>query len=158
MPLNQAKKICSLLLKNLSFKGNYQTDVSIVQTKRHSSEFIVASVGDLSGMAGLEELDANGYRYQSGNPYLLRDELHIDNRTYLELLEKGYSHFVGDEFLLKNNSDYDLLINPRYFHSNRALLLNKPAYGLLERAGKIDYALLNGKLINLSKSKDRSHD
>ena len=158
LPFNQEKKVCSLLINNLRFSGNYQADVSIVQTRRHSAEFIINSVGDLSGVAGLETLDATGYRYQSGNPYLLRDELVIDNRSYLTLLEKGYSHFVGDEFLLVNNSDYDLLINPRFFHTNRALILNTPAYGLLEREGKIDFALLNGKLINISKSKDPSHD
>jgi hypothetical protein len=158
LPFNQEKKVCSLLINNLRFSGSYLADVSIVQTRRHSSEFVIDSVGDLSGMAGLETLDASGYRYQSGNPYLLRDELVIDNRSYLALLEKGYSHFVGDEFLLVNNSDYDLLINPRFFHTNRALILNTPAYGLLERNGKIDFALLNGKLINISKSKDPNHD
>jgi hypothetical protein len=158
LPFNQEKNVCSLLVKNLHFSGGYQADVSIVQTRRHSAEFVIDLVGDLSGMAGLETLDASGYRYQSGNPYLLREELVIDNRIYLGLLEKGYSHFVGDDFLLINNSDYDLLINPRFFHTNRALILNTPAYGLLEREGKIGFALLNGKLINIGKSKDPSHD
>ncbi|GBL03916.1 M14 family zinc carboxypeptidase [Glaciecola sp. KUL10] len=158
LPFNQARKICSLLIKNLNFCSNYQADVSIVQTRRHSADFVIESVGDLSVMAGLEELNANGYRYQSGTPFLLREELVLDNASYLSLLDEGYSHFVGDEFLLINNSDYDILINPRFFHSNRALLLNTPAYGLLEKEGKIDFALLNGKLVNLNKSKDPKHD
>jgi len=150
IPENKKDRLCSLLIKNVSFaNGAYEADVSVIQTARYSNMFVVNEIGDLSVLGALAYFDASSFSYQSGNPYILRNKLVLNSVLYLGLLSQGYSHFVGDESLLIVQTDYDVLLNPRFYHSNRALRLSAPAFGLFEQSGQIKHALLNGKILSL---------
>lgn len=150
LPFNKENKMCWLKLKSLSFaNASYKADVSITQTSRTSGIFNIKAVGDLSGIEGLNSFEGSAYHYRAGTPYLLRKKLSLTQGEYEQLLTLGYSHFVGDPTLIHNTSKYPILSNPKYFHSDNALSLEQPAYGLLIKDNVIHYALLNGSLVDL---------
>ena len=143
---------------------DYLLDIGInhleVEDKDHETFYNVGRIvekGDLSTFYGYETLDATGYRLIEGKVY--QETLHTMNdleaMDIYELLKSGYTYVRLDQFSQEDN-DVSVPINilgkdqkaPGFF----ANIGNNPNF-VLQKDGKVDYAVVNGYLINL-KTKD----
>ncbi|MFQ3248766.1 MAG: hypothetical protein ACI9O6_000568 [Glaciecola sp.] len=150
IPENQEYKLCDILIKNVGFaEGSYTADIAIRKNSRFKNAFVVAEIGDLHEQFGLRTIDASGYIYNSGRPYLLDEKLHLNDESYLSLLKQGFSHFVGDPALLANQTDYITIDNPKFWHDDQRMLLGIVPAGFLIKDGKLKYAIIESDVIPL---------
>jgi hypothetical protein len=157
------RKLFDLKLENLNYplRGrNYQLDVGFhyqeIDLPGHSDFYFrgqVVDQGDLSTYYGYETLDASRYTLQQGKvyPQVLPDLASLEQLNIRLLLQQGYTHFrvvdrpdgatklpwpvvvAGPEFELKPLQDGVL-----------------PSSFLLVNEGQIDYAIINGFLLDLN--------
>jgi hypothetical protein len=150
IPKNQEFKLCDILIKKVGFAGgDYTADIAIRKTSRFKNIFLLADIGDLHEQYGLRTIDASGYIYDSGRPYLLEEKLCLSNESYFELLKQGFSHFVGDPALLTNQSDYTTINNPKFWHDDQRMLRGIVPAGFLSKNGKLKYAIVESDVIPL---------
>lgn len=150
IPENQENNVCDILLRQISFAGNtYTTDIAIRKASRFQDRFLVHEIGDLHQMYGIQTIEPDEYSYAPGIPYLLKKEIQLSNESYIELLNNGYSHFVGDANLITNNSDYETILNPTFWHDDQKLTKGIIAAGFLCKNQKRTLAILNGQIISL---------
>jgi hypothetical protein len=144
------KELCDLLIKDLGFAGNsYTTDIAIRKQSRFSSLTLVADIGDLHQQHGLNTFQGLGYTYDPGQSYLLNKELYLSNESYIELLKKGFSHFVGNINLIKNHSDYTVIENPKYWHDDKKMMKGLTPAGFLCKEGERKFAFVMGEILPL---------
>jgi len=150
IPENQENKLCDLLIKDLGFAGNsYTTDIAIRKQSRFSPLTLVADIGDLHQQYGLNTFQGLGYTYDPGQSYLLSEELYLTNESYIELLKKGYSHFVGNINLIENHSDYIVIENPKYWHDDKKMMKGVTPAGFLCKEGERIFAFVMGEILSL---------
>jgi hypothetical protein len=150
IPENQEYKLCDLLIKGLGFAGNsYTSDIAIRKKSRFKPFAIVADIGDLHEQHGLITIEALGYTYDPGRSYLLHEELYLSNESYIHILKKGFSHFVGDIDLITNESDYRVIENPKYWHDDKKMLKGVIPAGFLCKNGERKYALVMSEILPL---------
>lgn len=139
---------------------DYVLDIGInhleVQDANHETFYNVGTIaekGDLSTFYGYETVDATGYRLIEGKVYpktiqTLKD---LEAMDIYELLKSGYTYVRLAQFLSKDK-DVALPINilekdqkvPGFFVN----IGNTPNF-VLQKDGNVDYAVVNGFLINL---------
>ena len=150
IPENREYKLCDLLIKQVSFAdGSYTADIAIRKNSRFEKHYMVADLGDLHEQYGLSSFDAAGYDYDPGRPYLLKEHLCLTNESYAELLNQGFSHFVGDANLLENRSDYYAFENPKFWHDRKKMTKGIISAGFLCKGGQRAFAIIMADLIEL---------
>jgi hypothetical protein len=150
IPENKENKLCDLLIKDLGFAGNsYTTDIAMRKQSRFSSLTLVADIGDLHQQHGLNTVQGLGYTYDPGQSYLLNEDLYLSNESYIELLKKGFSHFVGNINLIKNHSDYTIIENPKYWHDDKKMMKGVTPAGFLCKEGERKFAFVMGEILPL---------
>ncbi|MFQ3206638.1 MAG: hypothetical protein ACI9IT_000777 [Glaciecola sp.] len=150
IPENQEHKLCDLLIKGLSFAGSsYTTDIAIRKKSRFEPFAIIADIGDLHEQHGLSTIDALGYTYDPGRPYLLQEALYLTNESYISLLQQGFSHFAGNVGLITNDSDYKVIENPQYWHDDKKMIKGVTPAGFLCKNGERKYALVMEEILSL---------
>ncbi len=157
------RKLFDLKIERFTHKllgKDYILDIGInhleVEDKNHDTFYnqgTIAEKGDLSTFYGYETLDATGYRLIEGKVYpetiqTLKD---LEAMDIYDLLKQGYTYVRLAQFS-QNEKDVSVPINildidqkvPGFFVS----IGNNPNF-VLQKDGKVDYAVVNGYLINL---------
>lgn len=139
---------------------DYLFDIGInhleIDDKTHETFYNVGSIvekGDLSTFYGYETFDATGYRLLSGKvyPHTIPTMANLQAIDIYELLKQGYT-FVRLEQLSQHGRAVSIPINilgpgqkaPGFY----ANIGNHPNF-VLEKNGTIEFAVVNGFLINL---------
>lgn len=139
---------------------DYLLDIGInhleVDDKNHETFYNVGSIvekGDLSTFYGYETLDATGYRLIEGKTYPKTIQTMDDLKAMdiYELLKQGYTYVHLAQFS-QHDKDVSVPINilgkdqkaPGFYVN----IGNNPNF-VLQKDGNVDYAVVNGYLINL---------
>lgn len=155
IPENVSDTLSSLVIRNLTFAGvhPYMAGLSVKQTARYSNVFIIDFIGDLHNQAGLTEFDAQGLVYQQGKIFTPNTAITFTNESYIALVAKGYLYVHDPLDLITNKSKYDICYTQQALHDENAFILQQGAYCLfadLANSGRIRYAMVNGKLVNIA--------
>lgn len=158
------RKLFDLKLENLNYplRGRtYQLDVGFhyqeIDLPGHSDFYFrgqVVDQGDLSTYYGYETLDASAYTLQQGKvyPQLLPDLAALEQLNIRLLLQQGYTHFrVADRSSATAKLPWPVIVAGPAFELKPLRDGVLPSSFLLSKAGQIDYALINGFLLDLNK-------
>jgi hypothetical protein len=158
------RKLFNLKLKNLSYKlldKKYLLDVGInrieIDNSKHDNFYNIGKIedmGDLSTYYGYQNFDASGYTLVSGKVYpkTLKSLNELNKLNVYDLLKAGYTYIR----LKKLPDDNYSLIKPinviskKHHVTNYKLHTGAKANFLLKKDGAIQYAVINGFLINLN--------
>ncbi|MCH8538608.1 MAG: peptidase M14 [Alkalimonas sp.] len=113
-----------------------------------SGQARIDDIGDLSIFGGYHTFDAEGLHYQPGKAFELTESVQLTVDRYLALLRDGYSHFTGDAALLDNQTDLPVLLNPQRRVPAEQLVRQRSATFLLRNEQGVQYAVVNGQVIN----------
>jgi hypothetical protein len=140
----------------------YPIDIAIRRRESNadSTYYVTGSVDDLGDMQvyfGLEELDANGLRYEEGKTYdkAFESVNEITGEKALELLRSGYSAVK-----VQNGDPGDLHNLPLIVLKSRDEFMggwqtgSNPTF-FLKQDDSLKYALINGYLIDLQNPQDQ---
>ena len=150
IPFNRDGGIKDVLLHNLAISVHgQQAEVDIALELTSAKQAQIRDIGDMSVYGSYHQVDVSGLSYQAPKAYALTAPLQLDQAGYINLLRQGYSHFSGDATLLRNNSSWPVLVNPKGL-STLAPQRHKQATFLLRNAQGVQMALLNGQLLDLT--------
>lgn len=113
----------------------------------------VVELGDLSTYYGFTTLDATDYRIVGGTVYptVLKSEAELKNLDVYDLLTKGYTYIRMNE--LPQGKEYSSwpiqVLGPKRKDPKFNLNLGANPTFLLKKGDSVDYAVINGYLINL---------
>jgi len=161
IPENRTK-ISDLVIRNISYKTdslNYKTDLAIYQDQYSLEEgdyFLrgrVADVGDLLESYGYNELDANGLTFTEGKFYEkpVKTISEITPQFAQDLIKKGYYGVRIKEMPKNKLYHLPILILRDGREPGGGMQIGMPANFFLSKNGKLQYAVINGSLIDLSK-------
>ncbi|MDF4203063.1 M14 family metallopeptidase [Maribacter sp. SA7] len=112
--------------------------------------------GDLSTYYGYETLDATGYTITQAKVYpkTLNTFSEVENLNFNDLLKQGYGYIRLSKFPAKHiNSPFPVhLIGAKYIIPELNLMPGINPTFFLEKDGVIEYAVINGFLVDLKKS------
>lgn len=163
------RKLFDLKIERFTHKllGNdYVLDIGInhleVGDKDHETFHNVGRIvdkGDLSTFYGYETVDATGYRLIEGKVYpktikTMKDLKEID---LFELLKSGYTYVRLSEFPSKDQAvslPINILSEDQKVPGFYVNIGNNPNF-VLEKDGQVDYAVVNGFLVNLKTKESR---
>ncbi|WP_072992565.1 M14 family metallopeptidase [Pseudozobellia thermophila] len=161
------RKLFDLKIVNATFPllgKNYQIDLGINRlevNKEGYNDFWYSSrvwdIGDLSTYYGYETLDATGYVIRPGKVY----PTPVNNMAGLEGLDTFALLRAGYTYVRMQNIPKEKLSSPVALHivgknykiPDLAMEVGVNPTFLLEKNGKVGYAVINGFLINLSEGK-----
>ena len=127
-----------------------------VEDKNHETFYNVGSIvekGDLSTFYGYETLDATGYRLIEGkvHPEIIKTMKDLEAMDIYKLLKSGYTYVRLAQF---SQSDKDVSVPINILDKDEKVpgfyvnIGNNPNF-VLQKDGSVDYAVVNGFLINL---------
>lgn len=140
--------------------NDYIIDIGINHVEKdnddHSAFYYVGRVmdqGDLSTYYGYNTFDASGYKIAEGNVYpkTLKSLDEISNMDLYGLLKSGYAYLQFEE-VPENKRDISIPMNLIKVGSETPKLILKPGVNptfLLQKDNAVEYAIINGFLINL---------
>ncbi|WP_299393384.1 M14 metallopeptidase family protein [uncultured Gelidibacter sp.] len=157
------RKLFDLKIERFTHKllgKDYILDIGInrleVEDKNHENFYNVGSIvekGDLSTFYGYETVDATGYRLVEGKVYpdIIPSLKELQKMDIYSLLKSGYTYVRLSE-ISQQDKDVSLPINildkdqkvPGFYVN----IGNNPNF-TLQKDGSVDYAVVNGFLINL---------
>ena len=161
------RKLFDLKIERFTHKlleKDYILDIGInhleVQDKNYDTFYNVGSIvekGDLSTFYGYETLDATGYRLIEGKvyPQTLQTMKDLEALDIYELLKQGYTYVRLAQFSSKDKDvsvPINILAKDQKVPGFYVNIGNNPNF-VLQKDGSVDYAVVNGFLINL-KTKD----
>lgn len=161
------RKLFDLKLFGATYKllnNDYIIDLGInrleVDNANHTNFYNIGRIvdqGDLSTYYGYETFDASGYAIVEGKVYpkTLKAMKDLSSVDVYNLLQNGYT-YLRIEQLPKDKKETAVpihLIGTNYKVSKLVLGEGAKATFLLQKNGKIDYAVINGFLINLNTKK-----
>ncbi len=159
------EQLLDVLIKNVTVhrkNQSYQIDLGI---KREEIEFeddyyisgILEDMGDLSVYYGYKELDASGMEWVSGKIHdkILNSIHDISQESALELLKDGYLAVRVKKVPANKNHSLPLLILKEDENLPQIPIKNGPAHFLLQKDGKLLYAVINGYLFDLNKTGEK---
>lgn len=119
----------------------------------------IVDKGDLSTFYGYETIDATGYRLIEGevSPKTIKTFKELEGMDLFELLKSGYTYVRLSEFSTKDPAvslPINILSKDQKVPGFYVNIGNNPNF-VLEKNGKVDYAVVNGFLINLKTKESR---
>ncbi|HEY9168552.1 MAG TPA: M14 metallopeptidase family protein [Lutibacter sp.] len=161
------RKLFDLKLSGLTYKllnKDYIIDLGInlleVDNANHTNFYNIGKIidqGDLSTFYGYETLDAGGYTILEGKVYpkTIKSEKDLAKLDIYSLLQTGYTYLRVEELQVgkKEVSVPINLVSPNFKVLKLAINVGGDATFLLQKNGKIDYAVINGFLIDLNTKK-----
>jgi hypothetical protein len=168
IPIND-EKLHDVLLRNLTIEqdgAQIVVDIAIRQNEKTiGSDYcvmgVVEDIGDLQDFYGYVDIDAAGMAFAPAKIYLepFASFADLDDTIVMGLLNKGYAAVIID----KINPDELLhrfpirVLTKKNIDFSQRLVLGNAADFFLHREGKIMYALINGYVIDLTKSLQRHY-
>ena len=155
IPFNQ-RGMKDVLIHNVTFTLNEQPallDLAFDLDWEASRRARIDDIGDLSIFGAYHSFDAEGLHFKAGRAYRLTEPLTLEQAQYIDLLRAGYTHFIGDQELLRNNSRLPVLINPTQRLPREALARQQSATFLLRNDEGVQYAVVNGQVIELDRGR-----
>jgi len=162
------RKLFDLKIKNISYPllgKTYRLDIGIQRAeidKKGNNDFwhksSIVDQGDLSTFYGYENFDAKGYTAKAGKvyPQTLKTTAEFLKLNAIELLKDGYVYVPVENISAElSSSPIPMNMVKSYFKAPGSLRLNigvNPTF-LLEKNGVIEYAVMNGFLIDLKNGK-----
>lgn len=161
------RKLFDLKIERFTHKllgKDYILDIGInhseIQDKDHDDFYNVGSIvdkGDLSTFYGYETVDATGYRLAEGKVYpeIIATLKELEKMDIYSLLKSGYTYVRVADFSSKEKAvslPINILDTDQKVPGFYVNIGNNPNF-VLQKDGSIDYAVVNGFLINL-KTKD----
>ena len=147
IPMNHANGLVDIMLRDVNVDNQYKADVSI-NFARFFHRPRIEEVGDLSPQTGIEERDMSAYRLIPIKGYFLEQPLVLDEQTYLGILRDGFSYFIGDQTLVKNNTDWPVEILKREVQLPIPIR-QRHAHMIFDQGGVAKLALIQGQWIDL---------
>jgi hypothetical protein len=158
------RKLFDLKLSGLTYKllnKDYIIDLGInlleVDNANHTNFYNIGKIidqGDLSTFYGYETFDAGGYTIVEGKVYpkIMKSVKDLAKLDIYSLLQTGYTYLRVEELPADKKEVFVPinLISSNYKVSNLAINVGGDATFLLQKNGKIDYAVINGFLIDLN--------
>ncbi|WP_051068760.1 M14 family zinc carboxypeptidase [Cesiribacter andamanensis] len=142
---------------------SYTADIAINQQEKELPsgkepfyfESSIEGIGDMSPYRGYVELDAKGMQLRQGRIYepSFANLKALEKANIQNLLKQGYTSVVV-EALPENLDHTSLPINIRSKPATTPLAVGEPADFVLEKGGKVRYAVINGFLYDLEKGKN----
>ena len=162
------RKFFDLKIENATYKLlgiDYTIDIGInrseIDNASHSDYYSIGRIkdqGDLSTYYGYETFDASDYTIVHGKiyPKTIKSLEKLSKLNSYDLLKSGYT-YIRMKKLPK--SVYDLIepiiiVNKDYKLPKFKLHVGSKSTFLLQKGGKIEYAVVNGYLIDLSKKEN----
>jgi len=149
LPMNQSNGVVDLILRNvnLAVEQPYHVDLAINFNSKFEKPRI-REVGDLSAVVALEEYEMKDYQWVPARGFKLTHPFTLTTQSYTDLLRQGFGYFEGDKSLLIIKTQLPVAINPS---SVPRMLPQRyqAATFLFKRDGKLQKALIKGKMINL---------
>lgn len=149
---------------NYELMGNtYTIDIGMNQIEvdypDHNSFWYSSRIldqGDLSTFYGYETLDATSYTIKQAKVYpkTLNNFSDVENLNFNDVLKQGYGYLRLSNFPAKSiNSPYPFhLIGPKYIVPKLNLTPGINPTFFLEKGGVVEYAVINGFLVNLKEA------
>ncbi len=157
------RKLFDLKIKGVTYNlmgKNYTIDLGInhseVDNENHTAFYNHSSIidqGDLSTYYGYTTFDASGYTLVEGTtfPSILKTEVDLEKMDGFDLLKRGYTYIKMETLPAdKNDIKFPLhLVNSNLKLPKFGLLPGANPTFLLKKDEVIEYAVVNGFLINL---------
>lgn len=151
IPFNQ-RGMKDVVISNVTLTLNQQpalVDVAFeLDIYGSSGQARIDDIGDLSIFGGYHTFDAEGLHYLPGKAFELTETLRLTTEQYMTMLRDGYSHFTGDAALLDSQTDLPVLLNPQRRVPAEQLVRQRSATFLLQDEQGVQYAVVNGQVIN----------
>jgi len=158
------RKLFDLKIKNATYNllgKDYIIDLGIntfeVDTKNHTDFYTIGKIidqGDLSTYYGYNTLEAKGYSITKGKVYpkTIKSIAELNKLNSYDLLKSGYTYLrIGRlPYSIKETSFPLNLIISNHVIPKFELGVGQHATFLLQKNNKIEYAVVNGFLIDLS--------
>ncbi|QCX38538.1 peptidase M14 [Aureibaculum algae] len=157
------RKLFNLKIKNLTYELNgkpYKIDLGINRIEvdnRENTDFYnvgrIVDLGDLSTYYGYETFDAEGYKIVAGTlyPTMIASSTSYERLNALSMLKKGYAYVKMAKLPDVRYTSKPMTVL-KVTKATPKLNINvgrNPTF-LLEKNGTIEYAVVNGYLINLN--------
>lgn len=126
---------------------HFKADILLKRRKSPDCRSYIEAIGDLSHLYGFEEIDGDCFILAAGRPILLEQPMTLDNERYHGLLQAGFTHFVGDSTLLKNQSSLPCLILRK--NQQHSLMPNSDGYLLVYEEQRPRFAILDNTVVEL---------
>jgi hypothetical protein len=159
------RKLFDLKINNVTYNlasHDYVIDIGInyleIDNAAHSDFYTIGKIkdqGDLSTYYGYQTFDASGYTLIQGKVYP-KTVKSMDKLNSYDLLKSGYT-YVRMKKLPKDTiklTEPIIIINKNYKLPEFELLVGKKSTFLLQKNDRIEYAIINGYLIDLSKDEN----
>ena len=154
IPLNRSNGFHDLLVDGVTVSDSgqsYQLDIAIRRSKDRRRGMI-ESVGDQSTVNAFARFNAAGFDYRMGRAYAIpATGLALQHTDYQQLLQQGYSHFIGAAEQLQINTSWPVVINPKYPPGARPQADQNASF-LLAKGSAITHAVLQGQLFTLTET------
>ena len=161
------RKLFDLKIKNATYSllnNRYTIDLGInrleVDNKSHTDFYNLGKIidqGDLSTYYGYQTFDAEGYTIVEGKiyPKTINSTDAISNLEIYDLLKSGYTYVRIEKLPYRKNKTLSPihLISPSYKIPKFRIGVGVNPTFLLQKNDKIEYAVINGFLIDLSNKK-----
>jgi len=163
IPFND-EKLHDVLLRNLTIEQNGKqigVDVAIRQNEKtigsdYYVEGIVEDIGDLQDFYGYRDIDVSGMQFAPAKIYMepFASLADLEDTIVMGLLEKGYAAVIIEKAI---PGEFLHRLPIRVFTKKsvefpQQLALGNQADFFLRKEGKIIYAIINGYIIDLTKS------
>jgi hypothetical protein len=157
---NNDRKLFDLKLTRLTFEllgAEYILDLGIDQREVQDENLdyfydaYISDRGDLSTFYGYEEMDASGYKLKEGKiyPKTFQDLAEFQQENISEILQEGYAYVALEELPEEDFTELPINLVAEGFEIPKDL---QPNF-FLEKDGELEYAVINGFLVDLSKEK-----
>jgi hypothetical protein len=157
---NNDRKLFDLKLTGLTYEllgKEYILDLGINQREVQDENLdyfydaYIADRGDLSTFYGYEDLDASGFKLLEGKiyPESFENLAELQQEKISEILRKGYAYVALNELPEEDFAEIPINIVSKEFEISESL---QPHF-FLEKDGELEYAVINGFLIDLSEEK-----
>jgi hypothetical protein len=157
---NNDRKLFDLKLTGLTYEllgEEYILDLGINQREIQDENLdyfydaYIADRGDLSTFYGYKDLDAFGFKLVEGKVYpeTFQDLAELKQENISEKLQEGYAYVALEQLPEEDFTDLPINLVAKDFEFPENLQANF----FLEKEGKLEYAVINGFLVDLSEEK-----
>ncbi len=157
---NNDRKLYDLKLTGITYEllgEEYILDLGINQREVQDENLdyfydaYIADRGDLSTFYGYKDLDASGFKLVEGKiyPETFQDLAELKQENISEKLQEGYAYVALEQLPEEDYTDLPINLVAKDFEFPENLQANF----FLEKEGKLEYAVINGFLVDLSKEK-----